>query len=144
MNEELYDEHLKEWAKDIYTKEDLTAGDIALKIGSDEATVAKWAYDGGWYGIRRSLLTSKRSQLEYVYDALENLRKKNRDERAIKDADQFLRYSGTIKNLETQTSVSEIIEVFELFILWMRRRDMKLTKKLITHLDAFVQMRINA
>ena len=146
MAEELTPEERREWARWLYTKDDMSNKDIALMVGTDEATIRRWAQENAWGGSKRSLLTSKKSQLEFLYDALEKMREKakNTDDVNTRDIDKALKYTAAIKNLQIEASVSEIIEVFELFILWLRRRDVRLAQKVVVYLDAFVKEREEA
>ena len=146
MNENLSYSERTEWAQMLFTRHDKSIKDIAATVNTDEATVRGWIAEGGWEGIRRSLLTSKATQLEHLYNLLDalNAKLRNAEEPTTKDVDMMLKYTGTIRNLETETTASEIIEVSELFILWLRRRDLNLARKLIVHFDAFVKQRLAA
>jgi len=146
MKEELTYYQKKEWARELYTKLDKPVKDIALTVGADEVIVRSWAQEEGWDGVKRSLLTSRATQLEHLYSALEYLNTKAKSENGAspKDVDLILKYTSSIKNLEPEITVSNIIEVFEPFILWMRRRNADLTRKLIVHFDAFVKQKLAA
>lgn len=141
MTDDQYYECRKEYARLLFTRHDESIRDIALAVGTDEATVRLWINEGAWQTVRRTLLTSKAAQLDHLYNAVErlNTRLKSSDEPNVKEVDQILKYTAAIKNLETDTSVTEIIEVSELFIRWLRRKDLALTKKLIIYLDAYIK-----
>lgn len=144
MNEELTHEERKRWAYFLFTTHDLSIGDIALETSTDETTVRAWAHEDRWGQIKRSRLTSKAAQIEYLYAVLENLRSKSSREANPKDADLMLKYTTAIHKLENATTLTEIIDVSELFVRWLRRKDLALTKILVKHFDAFIKEHIPA
>lgn len=141
MNDELSYSERKEWAKLLYTKQGKTIKDTALETGVVEAVVCQWILEGAWEGIRTSLLTSKANQLEHLYKQVDRLNTKLAvaEDATAKDTDLLFKYIRSIKDLEKEPGISEIIEIFEVFIQWLRRKDLELTKKLVVHFDAFVE-----
>jgi hypothetical protein len=141
MAEELTYIERREWARSEFMREDISNEDLGLKVGTDEATIRKWVREGAWEGMKHSMLTSKRFQLDFFYDALSKLKKKinDSDEINTKDADLVIKYTTAVRNLEIEAPLSQIIEVFELFIRWLRRRDLQLAKDFIVQLDAYVK-----
>ena len=139
MNKDLAYNERKEWAKMLYTREDKTIKDITLTVGIEEADVRLWVVEGAWDGIKRSLMISKETQLAHLYNILEKLNSKSADEVTIKDVDHILKYTTIIKNLEVAPSRATVLEVSDLFIHWLRRKDIELTRTLIVHFDAFIK-----
>jgi transposase-like protein len=143
MTDELTPEERQAWARWMYLNEDISIRDLALTVNTDETTIRKWVQQGAWYGSKRSLLTSKKAQLEFLYTALETVNNKIKDSDPVnlKDIDQALKYINAIHNLEVEMPVTQIIEVFEGFILWLQRRDLRLAQKIVVYLDAFIKER---
>jgi hypothetical protein len=146
MPEELNYNERKEWAKLIYSKQNKTAKDVALEVNIDESQVRLWEAKEAWESHRAYLLSSKANQLDLLHDQITklNARLKSEETPNAKDMDLFIKYSTLAKALEEYPSVSDVIDVFEPFIQWLRKKDQSLTKKLIVHLDAFVRQRIAA
>lgn len=146
MNKELNYNERKEWARMIYTTQDQTNKDIALAVGVDEATIRCWVQESAWNDVKRSLLTTKAYQLNIYYKALEQLNDKLSSTEAlnVKDLDLMVKYTAAIKNLETAIPVSNIIEVSELFLRWLRKKDLNLTKKLVVQFDAWIKEQLAA
>ncbi len=146
MKEGSAPEEKKEWAKLLYTRHDKTIPDIALEAGIEESVVRGWVQEGRWEGIRVSLLTSKANQLQHLYTQLDklNARLNSDQEPNPKDADLLLKYVKSIKDLDSEPTVSEYIEIFEYFIVWLRRKNAALTLELISHFDEFVAQKIAA
>jgi hypothetical protein len=142
-NELTYDER-KAWAKDLYTRLDVSVEDIALTISVDEDEVCDWIKEEAWDGMKRSLLISKKVQLAHLYSLLGQINTKITcaEEIAVKDVDLFIKYTTAIRNLEADMPVSGIIEVAEGFVMWLRRRDVDLAKQVTVQLDLFIKERM--
>jgi Putative ATPase subunit of terminase (gpP-like) len=140
MTEKLSTDERKEWARTLYTRQDFTEKEIAVTVDVDEATVRKWAKDDAWAGVRRSLLTAKEAQLNLLYTGLEKLDKKVKNEAdiSVKDLDQVLKFSNAIRNLELEVPIPQIIEVGELFILWLKERNRPLARQVVQEYNAFI------
>ncbi len=138
MKEELSYSQKREWAKTQYTKEDISIRDIALKVDADEAIVRSWIQEGKWVEIKRSALTSKAVQLDYFYNALEKVTSRQATDN-LKDVELMVKYTAAIKNLESETGVSSIVQVAETFTTWLLRRDPELSRTVTAHFDAFVR-----
>ena len=136
----------KEWARILYTKHDNTISEIAATTGADEATIRNWIQNESWDGVKRSLLTSRNNQLRLLYDLLEKLNKEAKEEGNItsKNVDHILKYTASIKNLETTLPISTIIEVAELFTTWLLKKDLELTKTVTIQLNTFIKQRVAA
>ncbi len=145
MNEELSYDQKKAWAKTLYTKEEAAVPDIALIVGADEVIVSLWIEDGRWHEIKRSLLISKKMQLQILYNTLELVTNRLSQEtdlaKIIKDVDLIGKYTAAIKNLESETGVPYIVQVAELFTTWLLRRDPELSRKVTPYFDAFIRER---
>ncbi len=141
MNEELPYRLLKPHARLLFTEHDKSADDIALQLEIDEAVVRQWAVADGWEAIKTSLAISRKNQLAILYDQLSKIssKLKTQDEPNSKDTELYSKYAASIRSLEFEPNIASIIEVFEMFAHWLRKKDLVLTKKLILHLDAFVK-----
>jgi len=142
MKGELSYDQKREWARSLFTKEDISPQDIALRIAADEVIVRSWIKDGRWQEIKRSLLTSKAIQLEYFYKALETITGRagagpTMDN--LKEVDLIVKYTAAIKNLESETGMAAIVQVAEIFTTWLLRRDPELSRKVTTQFDAFIR-----
>jgi hypothetical protein len=146
MNPELTYNERKEWARLLYTRNDHTISDVALTVNTNEATVLSWINEGSWNAVRRSAMISKAAQIENLYCMIEALQPhaKNGDEPNVKTLEQIMKLIAAVRNLETDESVSNIIEVGELFISWLRRRDTELAKVITHEFERFVQQRMAA
>ena len=143
MNHDYTAARQKEWARQLFLYEDITIRDIALKTGATEAALRQWITEGGWEGLKRSLLTGREFQLEQLYKLLEQLTEKMKDASEIntKDADLLVKYTTAIKNLDQETDIPAIVQVAKLFTTWLRRTNLELAQQMTVHFDAFIKQR---
>jgi len=146
MKDEITTEQKKQWARLLYIYHEETIQGIAAIVDIDESEVRLWVNDNKWTDVKRSNLTSKENQLQTMYSMLEKAtdRMKNDEHPNPKDADLLIKYTAAIKNLETDTSLTQIVEVAKLFTTWLYRRDIPLTKTVTLQLDAFIKERLAA
>lgn len=146
MSKELTYDERKEWAKELYTELDHSCRDVALKVGMDEAIVRQWIKAHGWEGIKRSMLLSKTRQLEVLYAQLDMLTHGlgENEKLSAKDVDAYSRCIAHINALEPFPSISDFIEIFDLFLRWLRKTDLILAQEVVVYLDAFLEERIAA
>lgn len=124
----------KEFAKTLYLKEDLDQKAIARKIGISEQTISKWANEGNWKGMKKSLLTSKQDRLIGLYDQLAWVEKKNKE--AIEDDDPetnpnydaIAKISKSIERLEKDAGVGDMIKTVIALINFVEKEDIEAAK----------------
>ena len=145
MSKELTMVQKKEWAQMLYLANQLLQKEIAAKVGTTEKTISAWAIKGNWEKLRKSLLTSKSELLTFCYDVLSKLKEKILSEDGIgdtKDADKFIKYTASIKSLETETSIAELMEAGKLFHKFLQRvseSDIAYPLKVVNDFDAFIR-----
>jgi hypothetical protein len=135
----------KAYAKLLYTRHDNTPLEAALAANVSEADVRDWIRTDSWNDIKRSLLTSRTSQLEMMYIALESTTGKIKaGEMPLKEMDNMVKVTAAIKNLNTELSIATIIEVAEMFTSWLLKKDIAFAKSVTKQLDMFIRQRIVA
>ena len=113
-------------AKILYTREKLDQKIIAKKVHVSEKTISKWVNDLGWKKLRNRLLASKEQVLNDMYEELENLheaiRKRVDGQRfaTTSEADIRIKTTASIRNLETDLAIADIIESGIRFIKFLQ------------------------
>lgn len=136
----------KELAKLLFFQTDLTQKEIAERVDVREATVSSWVQKESWNRVRKSILATRQRELGRLYDQLEALNNKitlrEEGERYAnnKEADIMTKLTASIRQLETETSLAQIIDVFTKFNEFIRKLDgLDAAKQMFTYQDAFVK-----
>lgn len=132
----------KEFAKSLYIGGGLTQKDIAERVSVTEKTLASWIKKEKWDGLKKSLLTTKQSQLAFLYDQLDflntDISKREFKVATGKEADTIIKLTAAINRLETETSIGDIVEVARNFIEFVRPQDLELAKSITNLFDVFI------
>jgi transposase len=137
----------KELAKLLFVRENQSQKEIAEKVGVSEVTISKWvkANDSAWKRLRQSITITKEEQLRRAYDQLDELNQqiesKPKGQRYpdTKEADTLIKITNTIKNLETEVSISDIVEVTKRFLNWLRPVNLEKAKDFSGYFDSFIK-----
>lgn len=103
-------------AKILFTREKLDQKVIANRIGTSEKTISKWVNDFNWRSLRDRLLVGKEEVLNNLYEELANLQKAIRAKENgaqygdTKQADIYIKYTASIRNLETELAIADLVE----------------------------------
>lgn len=118
----------RDYAKLIYLKEPLlTQGEIAERVGISLNSLNKWINAENWAKLKKSLLTTKQEELSRLYDQLSELNtailKKGEGLRYAdsKQADIMSKITSAIRNMETDISIGDTIDVFMKFNEFVRQ-----------------------
>lgn len=136
---------LKEWARLLYVHQRLGPTTIGQTIDYNSDEVKKWMEEEKWEDERKALLTKRSVQVEQLYTLLEATIAKIKEkpkEASIKDAELVIKYTTAIRNLDTEVSVAQIVEVAQLFTSWLRRTNEAAAGTAMMQLDKFIKHRL--
>lgn len=143
MSKELTIAQKKEWAQLLYLQNQLSQKEICKKVRVTEKTMSLWVKKERWDKMRKSLLTSKSEVLRFFYDVLDNVKTKiSQDEDGIGDtklADMVVKYTAAIKALETDTSISVLMEAGMKFHKYMQTIDPIKALEFLNNYDGFIK-----
>lgn len=132
----------KEFAKSLYITGGITQKEIASRVNVTEKTLASWIKKEKWDSLKKSLLTTKQTQLAFLYDQLDflNTEISERDHAVAqgKEADTIIKLTAAINRLETETSIGDTVEVARNFIEFVRPQDLELAKTITNLFDVFI------
>lgn len=120
--------------------------EIAERVGTNETQISRWAKKERWDDLKKSLLTSKRETLAFLYQVLAAIKTEmntKQDFSDTKKADAVVKYTAAIKNLETETNIGQLMEAGSLFHTFMAVIDPQLALTFLNHYDAFIKERLN-
>lgn len=135
----------KEWAKLLYLRENLTQKEIAQRVGATEKTISKWVNDENWEKHKASIIITKEEELRRFYDQLKSIndticnRPEGERHATSKEADVLAKLSTTIKNMETDIALSDVIEVSKRMVNWVRKIDFEKAKELTLLFDGYIR-----
>jgi transcriptional regulator with XRE-family HTH domain len=146
MSKELKTAQKKELAKILYLQNQYLQKDIAAKVGVQECTISRWVTGEKWDLLRRSMVMTKDVLLGKLYMILEKLTIKIEESEDgtgdTKDGDKLIKYSATIKNLESETSVAQIIDVARMFVNYQLQINPTQAQITLNDFDAFVKEKL--
>ena len=135
----------KEWAKSEYLHTDTPQSEIAEKVGVAVNTMSKWVVKENWKELKASITISREKEIQRFYAQIAELNK------AISEREQGLRFAtvsesntlnnlaAAIKKLESETGITDIVNVSVLLVRWIRAFDLEKAKEVSTLIDAFIK-----
>jgi hypothetical protein len=136
----------KEYAKLLYVKENLSQQEIAERVGTTTVTISKWKTAECWDKLKASFVISREETLARVYAQINGIfEAAEKEKRPIesKEADTLSKLAATAKNLETDLTVSTVIDVFIRFGRWLREVDHAAAKTVTEYQDTFIKTLLN-
>lgn len=145
---DLKSEQKKALARDLYLLGSYTYEEIAMKVGTQRQTISRWAKAGGWEDLKAGMSVTREEILKRLYQQLNNInaiileREPNERFANSKEADAMAKLSATIKNMEVDVGISDIISVGMRFGEWLRRVDLDKAKEYVQYWDLFLKEQI--
>lgn len=142
---DLKSEQKKALARDLYLLGSYTYEEIAMKVGTQRQTISRWAKAGGWEDLKAGMSVTREEVLKRLHLQLksinDNILEREPKERyaTAKEADAMAKLSATIKNLEKDVGISDIISVGMRFGEWLRRVDLDKAKEYVQYWDSFLK-----
>lgn len=147
MAEQLTQDQKKQYAEMLFLRGDIEQKEIAKIVGVSQVTMSKWVNDeeANWKAKRKSFMVTKQETIRLLYNVCEKLamRAHNAEDGGdTKDADKLIKYTASLKNLETEASIAEIMEVAIIFTKWLQPIDPALALTVTNHFDKFIKDRL--
>lgn len=145
MAADLTNAQKKEWAKTLYLRENLTQQEIADRVGVSRVTVSNWVRAGKWEEQKAGLTLTRQEQVANLYRQVAEINRaisaRAEGERYpnSKEADILGKLSASIRNMEQETGIADIISVLTGFIEWLRPLDLDKAKELTRLTDAYIK-----
>lgn len=133
-------------AKLLYTVEGVTVQkELAERVGVSLQSINKWVNDEAWESFRASVIITKDAELHRMYMQVTELndfimlKPKGQRFANSKEADTLGKLTAAIRQLETDTSVADTIEVLKNFINHVREDDYEKAKEITSFADIFIK-----
>lgn len=135
----------KELAGLLYMNEGLTQQEVAEKVGASRQTVSKWVKAEKWDERKVGLTLTREYQVESLYRQVAALNdvisKRPKEERFATptEADTLAKLSNSIKKMEVEVGIADIISVARRFVKYVRAIDLDQAKKITGLFDSFIK-----
>jgi DNA-binding XRE family transcriptional regulator len=146
---DLTNKQKQDWAKVLYLKENLLQKEIAAKVGCTEKSIGKWIKDGNWEMLKSSIVVTKEQELRRLYMQINQLnnaieaRPDGERFATAKEADMLSKYAATIRNLETETSAADAIEVCMRVINFIKKDDLAKAQEISEFFEGYIKTLFN-
>lgn len=144
----LNNEQKKTLAKDIYLLGSYTLEEIAAKVGTTRQTVSRWAKAEGWDELKAGMTIGREQILKNLYRQINeinsniNSREKGERHANSREADILMKLSASIKKMEDDVGISELVSAGMRFGDWLRKIDLDKAKEFVNWWDAFIKDQI--
>lgn len=133
----------REYAKLLFTQMNLNQKEIAEKVGVTEKTIGKWKEEENWDGLKTVLITTRSSVIKNLQRQMELWQMEIGDNLAsAKEVDILTKLAASIRSLENETGISEIVDTGMKFIQFLQLHDMELSKEAANWFDLFIKTKI--
>jgi hypothetical protein len=117
---------------------------VAALVGVTEHTMSEWVKKGAWKDRRAGFISIRENQVQMLLMQINNIQEQilNRDEKSrfatSKESDQLAKLSTTMKNLETELGISEMISCGIKFIDYCKGVDFEKGREVGFLFDSFL------
>lgn len=150
MSNQMTNKDKRDWAELLFSRTMMTQKEIAERVGVAEQTLGKWKDAGRWDELRTSFFITKGQELARIYQQIANLNTaislRNDGERfaSPREADTISKLASAAKSLESDLSISDIVDVFMEFTNWLRENDFNRAKDVSDLMDAYIKHKMSA
>lgn len=142
---DLTNQQKRDWAKTLYLRENLTQQEIADRVGVSRVTVSNWVNKNKWEEQRTALTLTREEQVRSLYRQVAAINRaieeRPEGERfaTSAEADIIGKLSKSIKQLEMEVGIADVVSVITKFIEFLRPVDIEKAKDVTRLADAFIK-----
>lgn len=137
-------------ARTLYLDGNYTQEEIAVKVGVSRQTIIRWSKEDSWAELKASLSVTPTQLIAQWQQQIAEINRtiSSREEGARyatpAEADAMLKLATSIKKIQDDLGVSEVISVCMRFLAWLRPLDMEQAKAFNSLMDVFVKDQANS
>jgi hypothetical protein len=135
----------REHARLLYINERITLKEVSERVKVTEKTVSKWCKEDGWDELRKSLLTTRQTQLARWYKQLDAITLKIEDRDNIPtntEADTMSKITSNIQKLEVEIGLGEIVDTGKKVITFIQQINLPDAKLFKNYFDEYINTRV--
>lgn len=135
----------KDIAKDLFLRGGCTLEEIAAKVGTTRQTISRWAKEGNWDELRVSMVISQEQIIAQMMRQISDIHKQaaarpeGEKQLTAKEADTVVKLSSSIKKLQKDAGITDVVNVGIKFTNWLRTVDMQKAKEYNELWDLFIK-----
>ena len=137
-------------ARTLYLDGNYTQEEIALKVGVSRQTIVRWSKEDSWTELKASLSVTPTQLSDQWQQQISEINRTiaAREEGARyatpAEADAMLKLASSIKKIQDELGVSEVISVCMRFLTWLRPLDAEQAKAFNSLMDVFIKDQTNS
>jgi len=137
-------------ARTLYLDGNYTQEEIAVKVGVSRQTIIRWSKEDSWAELKASLsVTPTQLIAQWQQQIAEINRTPPRREGGAPsappaEADAMLKLATSIKKIQDDLGISEVISVCMRFLAWLRPLDVEQAKAFNSLMDVFIKDQANS
>lgn len=132
-------------ARTLYLDGNYTQEEIAVKVGVSRQTIIRWSKEDSWAELKASLSVTPTQLIAQWQQQIAEINRTitSREEGARyatpAEADAMLKLATSIKKIQDDLGISEVISVCMRFLAWLRPLDMEQAKAFNNLMDVFIK-----
>lgn len=137
-------------ARTLYLNGNYTQEEIAVKVGVSRQTIIRWAKEDSWAELKASLSVTPTQLIAQWQQQIAEINRTitSREEGARyatpAEADAMLKLATSIKKIQDDLGISEVISVCMRFLAWLRPLDVEQAKAFNSLMDVFIKDQANS
>lgn len=137
-------------ARTLYLDGNYTQEEIAVKVGVSRQTIIRWAKEDSWAELKASLSVTPTQLIAQWQQQIAEINRTitSREEGArfatSAEADAMLKLATSIRKIQDDLGISEVISVCMRFLAWLRPLDVEQAKAFNSLMDVFIKDQANS
>lgn len=137
-------------ARTLYLDGNYTQEEIAVKVGVSRQTIIRWSKEDSWAELKASLSVTPTQLIAQWQQQIAEINRTitSREEGARyatpAEADAMLKLATSIKKIQDDLGISEVISVCMRFLAWLRPLDVEQAKSFNSLMDVFIKDQANS
>ena len=137
-------------ARTLYLDGNYTQEEIAVKVGVSRQTIIRWSKEDSWAELKASpsvtptqLIAQWQQQIAEINRTITS-REEGARYATPAEADAMLKLATSIKKIQDDLGISEVISVCMRFLAWLRPLDVEQAKAFNSLMDVFIKDQANS
>ena len=137
-------------ARTLYLDGNYTQEEIAVKVWVSRQTIIRWSKEDSWAELKASLSVTPTQLIAQWQQQIAEINRTitSREEGARyatpAEADAMLKLATSIKKIQDDLGISEVISVCMRFLAWLRPLDVEQAKAFNSLMDVFIKDQANS